>query len=105
MLSSRPNAFGRCSLRTWKVMVLPSPSRRSGHMVMVSLYAPAMPCGADRKLRRPRPSTTEDLHVPTFSADVLISFAKSLFVASAVPGDEADRVARSLVDANLCGHD
>jgi uncharacterized oxidoreductase len=43
--------------------------------------------------------------VPTFSADVLISFAESLFVAGGVPQNEANRVARSLVDANLCGHD
>ncbi len=43
--------------------------------------------------------------MPTFSADVLISFAESLFTASGVPREEADGVARSLVDANLCGHD
>jgi uncharacterized oxidoreductase len=43
--------------------------------------------------------------VPTFSADVLISFAESLFVAGSVSPDEAKRVSRSLVDANLCGHD
>jgi uncharacterized oxidoreductase len=43
--------------------------------------------------------------VPTVPADVLISFAESLFAAGGVPGDEARRVARSLVDANLCGHD
>jgi hydroxycarboxylate dehydrogenase B len=43
--------------------------------------------------------------VPTFPADVLISFAESLFVAGGVPESEANRVARSLVDANLCGHD
>lgn len=43
--------------------------------------------------------------MPTFPADVLISFAESLFTASKVPADEAKRVALSLVDANLCGHD
>jgi len=43
--------------------------------------------------------------VPTFAADALISFAESLFGAAGVPPDEAERVARSLVDANLCGHD
>jgi uncharacterized oxidoreductase len=43
--------------------------------------------------------------VPTFSAEKLTDFAKSLFLAAGVPDDEADRVARSLVLANLCGHD
>jgi uncharacterized oxidoreductase len=43
--------------------------------------------------------------VPTFSADALVSFARDLFTASGVPADEADVVARSLVDANLAGHD
>jgi uncharacterized oxidoreductase len=47
----------------------------------------------------------EDTIVPSFTADVLISFAESLFRAGGVPEDEAARVARSLVDANLCGHD
>jgi uncharacterized oxidoreductase len=43
--------------------------------------------------------------VPTFSADKLTAFARSLFLASGVPADEAERVAQSLVLANLCGHD
>jgi uncharacterized oxidoreductase len=43
--------------------------------------------------------------VPTFSAGSLVSFARDLFTAAHVPGDEADVVARSLVDANLAGHD
>jgi uncharacterized oxidoreductase len=43
--------------------------------------------------------------VPTFPADRLREFAAELFRASAVPADEAEAVARSLVDANLCGHD
>ncbi len=43
--------------------------------------------------------------MPTFAADVLESFTRSLFEARGVPGDEAARVAASLVDANLCGHD
>jgi uncharacterized oxidoreductase len=43
--------------------------------------------------------------VPTFAAEKLTPFAESLFRASGVPADEANRVARSLVDANLCGHD
>jgi uncharacterized oxidoreductase len=43
--------------------------------------------------------------VPTFSADVLTSFARALFQAAGVPPAEADIVARSLVDANLAGHD
>jgi hydroxycarboxylate dehydrogenase B len=43
--------------------------------------------------------------VPTFSAEKLTAFAKSLFLANGVPADEAERVAQSLVLANLCGHD
>lgn len=43
--------------------------------------------------------------MPTFSADTLLGFARSLFVAGGVPDDEAKQVAASLVDANLCGHD
>jgi hydroxycarboxylate dehydrogenase B len=43
--------------------------------------------------------------VPTVAAPALLAFTRSLFEASAVPPDEAEVVARSLVDANLCGHD
>jgi hydroxycarboxylate dehydrogenase B len=43
--------------------------------------------------------------VPTFPAETLLAFTRSLFVAAGVPPDEAGVVARSLVDANLCGHD
>jgi uncharacterized oxidoreductase len=43
--------------------------------------------------------------MPTFSPDIWISFAESLFRAAEVSQEEASRVARSLVDANLCGHD
>ncbi len=43
--------------------------------------------------------------VPTFSADVLRSFARDLFRAGGLPDEEAERVALSLVDANLAGHD
>jgi uncharacterized oxidoreductase len=43
--------------------------------------------------------------VPTFSAEVLLAFGRSLFEAGGVPADEAEVVARSLVDANLAGHD
>lgn len=43
--------------------------------------------------------------MPTFPADIWNSFAQSLFQAVGVPSDEADRVSKSLVDANLCGHD
>ncbi|MCI0641294.1 MAG: Ldh family oxidoreductase [Gemmataceae bacterium] len=43
--------------------------------------------------------------MPTLAAAVLQSFAEALFRANKVPPDEAERVARSLVDANLCGHD
>jgi uncharacterized oxidoreductase len=43
--------------------------------------------------------------VPTFPADRLVRFAGDVFQAARVPPEEALRVARSLVDANLCGHD
>lgn len=43
--------------------------------------------------------------MPTYSAEKLTAFAKSLFLAAGVPADEAERVAQSLVLANLCGHD
>jgi uncharacterized oxidoreductase len=43
--------------------------------------------------------------VPTLRPDVLADFASGLFVAVGVPAEDAARVARSLVDANLCGHD
>jgi uncharacterized oxidoreductase len=43
--------------------------------------------------------------VPTLPAETLLSFSRSLFTTAGVPAEEADRVARSLVDANLCGHD
>src|SRR4051794_26250635 len=43
--------------------------------------------------------------VPTFPADTLTSFARALFLAAGLPPDEADIVSRSLVDANLAGHD
>jgi uncharacterized oxidoreductase len=43
--------------------------------------------------------------VPTFPAETLAAFARSLFAASGVPDDEAAIVANSLIDANLAGHD
>jgi uncharacterized oxidoreductase len=43
--------------------------------------------------------------MPTVPADALTAFARTLFVAAGVPPDEANTVALSLVDANLCGHD
>ena len=43
--------------------------------------------------------------MPTIAAEPLLHFARSLFEAAGVPNDEAVIVARSLVDANLCGHD
>jgi uncharacterized oxidoreductase len=43
--------------------------------------------------------------VPTISAEPLLDFTRSIFVAAGVPTDEADTVARSLVGANLRGHD
>jgi uncharacterized oxidoreductase len=43
--------------------------------------------------------------VPTLRPDALLDFARRLFVGAGVPADEAGTVAKSLVDANLCGHD
>jgi hydroxycarboxylate dehydrogenase B len=43
--------------------------------------------------------------MPTLSADVLRPFAAALFRSAGVPDADAERVARSLVEANLCGHD
>jgi uncharacterized oxidoreductase len=43
--------------------------------------------------------------MPTLTADTLTTFTEALFQAAHVPTDEAQRVALSLVDANLCGHD
>ena len=43
--------------------------------------------------------------MPTFAPPPLAAFAADLFAAAGVPRDDALLVARSLVDANLCGHD
>jgi uncharacterized oxidoreductase len=43
--------------------------------------------------------------VPTLHAEPLTRFVQALFQAGGVTPDEAARVATSLVDANLCGHD
>lgn len=43
--------------------------------------------------------------MPTFPAATLAALCRSLFEAAGVPAADADVVARSLVDANLCGHD
>ena len=43
--------------------------------------------------------------MPTFAAAALQPFVQHLFIAAGVPADSAATVARSLVDANLCGHD
>jgi uncharacterized oxidoreductase len=43
--------------------------------------------------------------MPTHTAETLTTFAETLFKAAGLPADEAIRVATSLVDANLCGHD
>lgn len=43
--------------------------------------------------------------MPTFSASALTTLCQSLFEAAGVPNADAGVVARSLVDANLCGHD
>ncbi len=43
--------------------------------------------------------------MPILSAAALVPVARSLFEAAGVPADDAATVARSLVDANLCGHD
>jgi uncharacterized oxidoreductase len=43
--------------------------------------------------------------VPTYPPDPLIRFAAAIFTKVGSPADEAQTVARSLVDANLAGHD
>lgn len=43
--------------------------------------------------------------MPTLTSQSLAAFAQSLFEAANVPAADAAVVARSLVDANLCGHD
>ncbi|MDB5306838.1 MAG: ybiC [Gemmataceae bacterium] len=43
--------------------------------------------------------------MPIFPAATLTRLAQSLFEAAGVPAEDATVVARSLVDANLCGHD
>ena len=43
--------------------------------------------------------------MPSFTADVLTGFVTQLFAAAGVPEDDAATVARSLVGANLRGHD
>jgi uncharacterized oxidoreductase len=43
--------------------------------------------------------------MPTLPAATLVPLAQSLFEAAGVPAADAAVVARSLVDANLCGHD
>jgi uncharacterized oxidoreductase len=43
--------------------------------------------------------------MPTFPSSILDTFARACFQAAGVPEREAAVVARSLVDANLCGHD
>jgi uncharacterized oxidoreductase len=46
-----------------------------------------------------------DEAMPIFSTLELTDFATSLFTAAGVPPEDASLVARSLVGANLCGHD
>src|SRR5438067_220625 len=43
--------------------------------------------------------------MPTFTAQTLVSLSRAMFEAAGVPAADAEVVARSLVDANLCGHD
>ncbi len=43
--------------------------------------------------------------MPIVAADRLVAFMGALYGAAGVPAEEAGCVARSLVDANLCGHD
>jgi uncharacterized oxidoreductase len=43
--------------------------------------------------------------MPLISAELLVSTVREIFVAAGCPGQEAARVARDLVEANLTGHD
>jgi hydroxycarboxylate dehydrogenase B len=47
----------------------------------------------------------ENAPMPTMLTESLLNFSRNLFTAAGVPEDEALVVSRSLVDANLCGHD
>jgi len=52
-----------------------------------------------------RPDQHHPTIMPTLTAATLTPFTQSLFEAAGVPTADAAIVARSLVDANLCGHD
>src|SRR6478735_9658150 len=52
-----------------------------------------------------RVNTPVGLSMPTLTASALTEFATLIFEAAGVPTEDAEVVARSLVDANLCGHD
>jgi uncharacterized oxidoreductase len=43
--------------------------------------------------------------VPTLQAPILETFSRALFLAAGVPADEAETLSRSLIEANLRGHD
>ena len=43
--------------------------------------------------------------MPRLDCENALDFARGMFIAAGVPPTEAQRVATSLVDANLCGHD
>ena len=43
--------------------------------------------------------------MPTFSAAQLTDLSRNLLIAGGVGAEEAALVAKSLVEANLCGHD
>ena len=43
--------------------------------------------------------------MPRLDCENALDFARVMFIAAGVPPTEAQRVATSLVDANLCGHD
>lgn len=43
--------------------------------------------------------------MPRLDCENALDFASAMFIAAGVPSTEAQRVATSLVDANLCGHD
>src|SRR5262249_56270549 len=58
-----------------------------------------------RRAAVPAPPIATEAALPTISAPVLTEFAAELLVAAGVPRDESDVVAKSLVGANLRGHD
>ena len=84
---------------------LVSSGGQGGHSPGRRICPQRHPIEDDRQRRADPVSRKEPNHVPRFRADDLRRFTAALLVDAGVVGDDADEVAASLVDANLCGHD